>query len=252
MQDWVIELTHDIAGMEATPRKGRNQYEGYLRACGLQFGNLAELCQKDKEFQHAFALTEGRTVLRPINLMNLFLIFKFCLPKLQRGHIVEFGSYRGGSALFMAYLAQRFLQNVNVYALDTFAGMPPTDRQIDAHEPGDFSDVDLEELKKFAKAQGLNNLVPVKGTFQETVPKFLSAAGPVSLVHIDCDIYDSVCYAYESSKNSLVPGGYIVFDDPMTASCLGAYEAVEELIIRRDGLHAEQVAPHLVFRYPKI
>jgi hypothetical protein len=33
-------------------------------------------------------------------------------------------------------------------------------------------------------------------------------------------------------------------------TCLGAIEAVEDLLIRRDSLNAEQVWPHLVFRAP--
>jgi hypothetical protein len=47
-------------------------------------------------------------------------------------------------------------------------------------------------------------------------------------------------------------GGYIVFDDPLFGSCLGAFQAVEELLIRRDGHSAEQVYPHLLYRYPII
>jgi hypothetical protein len=43
-----------------------------------------------------------------------------------------------------------------------------------------------------------------------------------------------------------------VLDDPVTASCLGALEAMEAYMIQRDGLHAEQVYPHPVFRYPPI
>ncbi|MGC8908947.1 MAG: hypothetical protein ACP5M0_16110 [Desulfomonilaceae bacterium] len=41
----------------------------------------------------------------------------------------------------------------------------------------------------------------------------------------------------------------MIFDDPLYGSCLGAFEAVEELVIRNDGLHAEQAFPHLVYRY---
>ncbi len=46
----------------------------------------------------------------------------------------------------------------------------------------------------------------------------------------------------------MVRGGYYVFDDATVSSCLGATEAVEELVVRRDGLHAEQIHPQFVFR----
>jgi hypothetical protein len=90
----------------------------------------------------------------------------------------------------------------------------------------------------------------VKGLFSETVIATLPSIGPVRLSHIDCDLYDAVRVSYDGCKSQTVPGGYIVFDDPLISTCLGAFEAIEELVIRRDGLHAEQVFPHLVYRMP--
>jgi len=54
------------------------------------------------------------------------LLVKFYLPRLPFGHIIEYGSYRGGSAFFMAAIAAKYLPRTQVYALDTFAGMPQT------------------------------------------------------------------------------------------------------------------------------
>ena len=45
-------------------------------------------------------------------------------------------------------------------------------------------------------------------------------------------------------------GTHVIFDDATVSSCLGATEAVESLLIRRDGLNAEQIWPHFVFRAP--
>jgi hypothetical protein len=59
------------------------------------------------------------------------------LQKLPPGHIIEYGSYRCGSAFFMAALAAKFLPDTLVYALDTYTGMPTTDISIDAHQRGD-------------------------------------------------------------------------------------------------------------------
>ena len=250
--DWTIRFAHDIEGMNKNPRNGRNPFEGYIRGCGLQFGNVSQLCMEDPDFQTALRLAAGRTVVAPARLMNLFLLFKFFLPKIGLGHIVEFGSYKGGSAIFMAYLARRFLGEVSVYGFDTFAGMPPTDRGIDLHRAGDFQDINLEELRQYVAQLGLTNLHFVQGRFEETVPATLQTVGPLALVHIDCDIYSAVAYCYDVSKGALVQGGYIVLDDPVTASCLGALEAMEAYMIQRDGLHAEQVYPHPVFRYPPI
>ncbi len=53
-------------------------------------------------------------------------------------------------------------------------------------------------------------------------------------------------------KPVMVPGGYLVFDDATYSSCLGATEAVESLLVRRDGLNSEQISPQFVFRYPRV
>ena len=75
-----------------------------------------------------------------------------------------------------------------------------------------------------------------------------SEAGQIALAHIDCDIYSAVAYSYDVVKPRMAAGGYIALDDACFSSCLGATEAVEELLIRRDGLHSEQIYPHFVFR----
>jgi len=49
-------------------------------------------------------------------------------------------------------------------------------------------------------------------------------------------------------KPAMASGGYLVFDDATTSSCIGATEAVENLLIRRDALSSEQIYPHYVFR----
>jgi hypothetical protein len=86
-------------------RKGRSIREGYQRGWGLEFGDLKQKCLEDFDFQVAHAATRERSVLMMERTFNLFLLIKFFLPRLPIGDIVEYGSYRGGSALFMAALA---------------------------------------------------------------------------------------------------------------------------------------------------
>jgi Macrocin-O-methyltransferase (TylF) len=239
-----------MAGDAATFREGRNVRDGYARGWGLQFGNLREKVREDKLFQEANAIASGRTVVSEDNRMNIFLMLKFFLGNIPFGHIVEFGSYKGGNALFMAYVVDKLYPGMKVYALDTFAGMPITDAEIDAHRAGDFKDVDLEEMKRFAESKKITNLEFVQGLFQDTAPTLLPKIGTVALAHIDCDIYSAVVYSYEVVKPFMVSGGYYVFDDAIYSSCLGATEAVELKLIKEDGLHSEQIFPQYVFRSP--
>ena len=234
-------------------RMGRSPRDGYSRGWGLEYGGLRDAVLADPLYSEALELAMGRSIQAGDCRMNLFLLLKYFFPALLKqsgkGSIVEFGSYRGGSSIFLAAVCERLHLDVRVFGLDTFTGMPPTDKSIDAHFAGNFSDVDLPELRAHVERCGLaHRLEFVPGIFQDTAPRVLAAATPVLLAHVDCDVYDAVAYAWEAVKPCMAPGGYVVFDDAPTSGCLGATEAVEELVIRRDGLHCEQIWPHSVFR----
>ena len=230
--------------------RGRNPYDGYQRSLGLARPPIAERLKRDLDFEEALQLSQGRTIVGEHNLVNLFMLIKLFVPRLPFGHIVEFGSFRGGSAIFMAFLAQKFLPNAQVLAFDTFSGMPPTDKAIDLHNAGDFQGVDLPELRRYVEEIGLRNLHFVKGKFEDEASHALKELQRVAICHIDCDIRSATQSAYDTTRPYMVPGGYWVFDDPLQPTCLGATEAVEDLLIKRDSLNAEQVWPHLVFREP--
>lgn len=237
-----------MAGVIEGIRQGRNVSEGYQRGWGLQFGGLKEKVLADPLYQDAFAVASDRTIMSEENRMNIFLILRFFLSKIPFGHIIEYGSYRGGSAIFMAYIAKQLYPGMKVYALDSFVGMPPTDKNVDAHNAGDFSDTDLASLQARVDELGLDNLILVKGFFEDTNAGVMNEAGKISLAHIDCDIGPAVKYSYEGVKPFMVEGGYLVFDDATVSSCIGATEVVEDLLIRRDRLNSEQIWPHFVFR----
>jgi predicted O-methyltransferase YrrM len=248
-----IQDLHDYCTLATKPRldvvvKGRNPLDGYSRGWGLQFGDLREKILADPIYRLGLKLAQGRTIQAELCRMNLFLIVRFYLPRLAAGDIIEFGSYRGGSAIFLAAAAKAVGLDSHVWALDTYEGMPQSDPTIDLHKKGDFHDVDYGELVQFARDAGLENLTFVRGRFEDTMPDLIRRARPISLAHIDCDIYSAVAYSYESVKNHMVDGGYIAFDDAHYSSCLGATEAVEDLVIRRDGKNCEQIFPHFVFR----
>jgi Macrocin-O-methyltransferase (TylF) len=230
--------------------RGRNPYDGYQRGLGLAIPGVAEKLKMDLDFQEALQVSGGRTIVGENNLANIFMIIKLFLPRLPFGHIVEFGSFRGGSALFMALVAQKFLPNAQILAFDTFSGMPPTDKAVDLHNAGDFQGVDLPELRQYVEEIGLRNLHFVQGKFEDTASHAVKEIQKVALCHIDCDIRSAIQSAYDTTRQYMVPGGYWVFDDPLQPTCLGATEAVEDLLIRRDSLNAEQVWPHPVFRQP--
>ena len=234
-------------------KNGRSARDGYARGWGIEFGGLRDDVLSDPVYREAHSLASGRTIQAENCRINIFLIVRYFLPKLletgQLGSIVEFGSFRGGSAIFIAAVCERLGLDVKVYGLDTFQGMPATDKTIDAHNTGDFGEVDLDELRGYVRQCRLDRRLEfVQGTFEKTTPGLLERTGPVLLSHIDCDIQSSVAFAWEAVKPHMRPGGYVVFDDAHASGCLGATEVVEDQVIRRDGLNCEQIWPHFVFR----
>ncbi len=234
---------------DAVLRNGRSVRDGHVRGAGLQWGKLRSMISSDKLYRDACGVSYGRSIISEDNRMNLFLLIKYFLSRIPSGDIIEFGAYKGGNSIFMAYMTMVLNLDIKVYCLDTFAGMPKTDSSIDAHKEGDFDDVDFTELQDYAHNKlGLTNLVFVQGLFSNTAEKVIADVEGFSLVHIDCDIRSAVEESYEAVKRHMVDGGYIVFDDALYSSCLGATEIVENILIRRDGLNSEQIFPHCVFR----
>jgi hypothetical protein len=133
-------------------RKGRNVRDGYSRGVGLQFGTLGDAVGRDPLYAEALSLAQGRTIVAEHNRMNLFLIVRAFLDRIP-GDVIEFGSYKGGNAIFLASVLKKLHPGRRVWSLDTFSGMPETDATVDAHRRGDFQDVDLDELRRFAQGR---------------------------------------------------------------------------------------------------
>jgi predicted O-methyltransferase YrrM len=225
---------------------GRVPKEGYQRGWGLQFSDLAERVQREPLFQHASSAAGIGSLMSAEKRMNIYLLMTRFLPKLDQRHIVEFGSFRGGNALFMALVMQEIDPAARIFALDTYTGMPEADKVIDAHRFGDFADAALGAFQDQIVKLGLKNVLPVQGLFNETFP-VLEPARRFGLAHIDADIYASVKYAQDAVWPRMTRGGYVVYDDAEVSSCLGATQALEELIIEKR-IHCEQIWPHFVFR----
>ena len=243
-------LTDFHQGFPSSLVKGRNVVAGTARAWGLQFGELDKTLENDSVYQGAFNLVKEDTLLPPPHLKNLFMILKYGI-KNREGDIIEFGSYRCGTAVFLAKVAQELGYTGSVYELDTFEGIPKANAVIDFHMKGDFRELSFKELGEVIRELGLTNLVLVKGLFEETLPKLLPTMKKVVLTHIDCDVDASTRYAILAIEKQMDDQGYMIVDDVASPSCLGVMQAVEETLQKR-GFHAEQAYPHFVYRVPKI
>jgi hypothetical protein len=129
-------------------------------------------------------------------------LLRFALSRApDEGLVLEFGVEKGASLRWLARHTPR-----TVHGFDSFRGLPH-----------DWTGT-KEEAGKF-DMQGRLPQVPANaklhvGWFDATLPGFLAAhPGPVALLHVDCDIYESTVTIFALLGERLVPGSVIVFDE---------------------------------------
>jgi O-methyltransferase len=142
------------------------------------------------------------------------------------GALVDCGVWNGGStALLSAGAPTR-----EVYAFDSFDGLPPSDAQVDGEHTVDragwclgVEDNVRDALQRFGSPQRLHI---VKGWFEDTFPREVDSVGPIAVLHADGDWYASVRLTLETFYDRISPGGFVAVDDYGVWS--GARKAVDE------------------------
>ena len=119
----------------------------------------------------------------------------------EDGLICEFGVFRGES---INYIADQLPRRA-IFGFDSFEGLPEHWRS--AFGPGAFSTAGL--LPEVQPGVTL-----IKGWFNSTLPAFAAEHdGPISLLHIDCDLYSSTQCILEHLGSRLAPGAILIFDE---------------------------------------
>ncbi|MGA9585214.1 MAG: TylF/MycF/NovP-related O-methyltransferase [Terracidiphilus sp.] len=244
-----LETLPEVPDMKRVFEQGRCLYEGYQRSTPLKYGSLGEDVRRDPVYRKALAasrLPAVESMVVQTRIINLFILIKFFLGKLPSQNIIEFGAFKGGSAVFMATLLQEYYPSARIFSLDTFAGLPAVKAGVDK-PPKDFLEVNLDRTRAAARSLGLLNLEFIPGLIEDTAPDACRRLGSVGLAHIDVVLYGPSVFAQETVWDYMTPGGYVIQDDALEPTCPGATLAVEEMI-RGRGLSMEQVWPQIVFR----
>jgi hypothetical protein len=152
--------------------------------------------------------------------------------------IAEFGVGRGGSAIFMAWLANRYGGRLTLY--DLFGRIPaPSEkdgqraqeryRVILEEEPDTYygNIPNLLDLIKSEIAQviDLERVAFIQGKYEDTLQD-LEDSGAFNLVHIDCDWYESSKAVLDYLTRHLKPGAIIQVDD--YSNWQGSKQALDE------------------------
>ena len=166
------------------------------------------------------------------------------------GSIVECGVAQGGSAALMGLVTAQTDSHCKLWLFDSYEGLPePTDEDFERdlagkhirplHKGACLGTYDQVEDLLFRKL-GLdrNDVVMVKGWFQDTLPVNRDKIGDIAVLRIDADWYESTKCCLENLYDNVIPGGYVIIDDYGT--CFGAQKATDEFLAAR-GLNVELV-----------
>jgi hypothetical protein len=176
--------------------------------------------------------------------LAMYEVFKLALP--VKGSIVECGVYKGFGLMAWAKLSA-MLEPENltrrIYGFDSFTGFPDLgerDRSPSTSAKiGDLSADSYDELseliEQYDKDRFLGHIPKVelvRGDIAQTAPAFVQSHPHllVSLLFIDCDVYQPVKTALETFVPRMPKGALLVFDEldnPLwPGETLAAIEAV--------------------------
>ena len=147
--------------------------------------------------------------------------------------MLEVGSYRGGSAAFLARARDAVGSNAALHVVDTFAGHPEAavgSRDGEAHVPGHFGDTSFEEVRDYLSP--FTGLELHRGSFAE-VREALDGER-FAFAHIDTDLYGPTIGVLDHLVTRMPAGGTIVVDDWASKKCPGVRAATDEFLAGRD------------------
>jgi len=172
-------------------------------------------------------------------LENAFQVTVLAEVKRIDGALVECGVAEGGTAAMMA-LTNREIGMVSrsKWFFDSYEGLPePTAEDYEGGKAGHFirplpkgaclgtieqvSDLMFEKLHL-----SKNEIHLIKGWFQDTVPSHRERVGPIAVLRLDGDWYESTKLPLENFYDQISPGGFVIIDD--YATCFGSRKAVDE------------------------
>lgn len=187
-----------------------------------------------------------------IGLFNLETIAREMVAQGLPGAFVECGTWRGGALAYWARAVRRLGGDMSrhpIYGFDSFEGMPHM-------TPRDGAATARWLYGSAAKAEGASgelaatghNVAPiefarramaesgydparihlVKGWFQDSLPPLLDSLGPIAVLRLDADFYESTRFCLAALWDRVIPGGYVVIDDYGTFE--GCRLAVDEFL----------------------
>ncbi len=121
-------------------------------------------------------------------------------------HVLEFGV---GDGKTTRQIRNGLDMSYGVFGFDCFEGLP--DDWIDTKQ----NKVVLRKgmFSTQGKIPDVTGVTFFKGLFKDTIPEYIKIAKPITLLHIDCDLYNSTKDVLYGLNDYIVPGTILVFDE---------------------------------------
>jgi O-methyltransferase len=145
------------------------------------------------------------------------------------GSLVECGVWKGGSAGLMALAAQTCAAEPLLHLFDSFEGLPepqPIDgvrakAYSSGRDSGQMRSIGMCTATEGEVASFLTDTLGVRpsqlrfhvGWFNETVPAAAASLGPIAILRLDGDWYESTKICLDHLYPNLVKGGIVILDD---------------------------------------
>lgn len=180
-------------------------------------GKITSFDELEKELQREDCLT--------ICPPELFDFFDTVLPDLfsknTDGDLVEAGVWKGGTAMYMKHLCNKYERKNKLWLFDTFNGFEVVPSGLHAKDKKMFelfstyniSAPGVEDVKNNFRSLGLldDSVRFVKGNILKTLPE--TNTGSILLLHIDLDFAELTEKCLEYLYPQLLNGGIIIIDD---------------------------------------
>lgn len=177
-----------------------------------------------KSFNKKFLIQNYGSFIGDKSLYKLFT----CLEILQKtkrikGDIIEFGVWNGNNLIAMKKSIDFLNLNKKIYGFDHFAGMPSS---IKDYSRNSFKgEIDL--VKFFIKFFKLKSIFLIKDDINNLY-KYKKKFKKISLIYIDCDIYDTTKNILTILAPKLSKGGIIIFDEGNQGNKSGESRALND------------------------
>lgn len=193
------------------------------------------------------ALAYPYTMVGYKRLSNAYELAKKASNDKIGGAFVECGVWKGGCSAVMAFVADKEGAGRKMWLFDSFEGLPeptPEDGKMakdyaSDRATGGLKSIDkcvgpLEEVKKiFFEILEIDpkNAVIKKGWFQDTLPESKAEIGPISVLRLDGDWYESTKCCLDNLYDLVTKGGYVIIDD--YGHWEGSRKAVDEFFKKK-------------------